>query len=469
MFYKTIRCVDYKHACAQLPSLFQRGLWLFIIASMPSLTYAQISFSAAIDLALKNSPRVKMAEDDAERATASLSELKDAFIPRVIGSSGLGASSGITLSVPTIFTISAQSLLFDYSQQGYIRAGRLGVQAAGLSLRGIREQVEEDAIVTYLSLDNAYQCQAALTSQYEYALRLVSIVQERFGAGYESELELKKARRTVLQIKLQKSQMEDRIATLTEHLRGLTGLTNESELIAPESIPRDGLSSDTLLAPAPMCPDSPNTLSAEADAKAKLERASGESRRTWMPQVAFEAQYGRISPFNNVSTYYNLNGNYNTLAVGVQFQFPFLDLGRKAKARESMAEASRAEHQVASLRSQQREDCVQLQHSYSQLATRAELMELDQEIAATQLKVALLQQDQGVVTSTSSPVTPKESQNARIQERQRYLDMIEAIEQLHEAKVHLLRQSGRLDEWVNSLAGHVKAGRSIPQPPDFPN
>ena len=360
MFYKIIRCADLKHLGAQLSSLFQRGLWFFIIASIPSLTYAQISFSSAIDLALNNSPRVKMAEDDAKRATASLSELKNAFIPRISGSSGLGASSGITLNVPTIFTVSAQSLVFDYPQLGNIRAGRLGVQAADLSLRGIREQVEEDSIVTYLSLDSAYQCQATLTSQYEYALRLVSIVQERFEAGYENELELKKARRTALQIKLQKSQVEDRIATLTEHLRGLTGLTNESELIVPESIPRDGLSSVMLLELAPMCPDSPNTLSAEADAKAKLERSSGESRYTWMPQVAFEVKYGRISPFNSASTYYNLNGNYNTLAVGVQFQFPFLDLGRKAKARESVAEASHAEHQVVSLRSQQSEDCLQL-------------------------------------------------------------------------------------------------------------
>jgi len=462
MFYRTIRCADYKHLGVQLLSLFQRGLWLFIIASMPSLTYAQISFSTAIDLALKNSPRVKMAEDDAKRAAVSLAEMKDVFIPRVTGSSGLGASSGITLSVPTIFTISAESLLFDYSQLGNVRAGRLGVQAADLSLRGTREQVEEDAIVTYLSLDSAYQCQTAITSQYEYALRLVSIVQERFEAGYENELELKKARRTALQIKLQKSQVEDRIATLTEHLRGLTGLTNESELIVPESIPRDGLSSVILLESASMCPDSPNTLSAEVDAKAKLERAFGDSRYMWMPQVAFEAKYGRISPFNSASTYYNLNGNYNTLAVGVQFQFPVLDLGRKAKARASMIEAAHAEHQVASLRSQQREDCLQLQHSSSQLATRAELTELDQEIATTQLKVALLQQEQGVVTSATPPITPKEGQNARIQERQRYLDMIEATGQLQAAKVHLLRQSGKLDEWVNSLAGHVKAGQSNP-------
>ena len=59
-------------------------------------------------------------------------------------------------------------------------------------------------------------------------------------------------------------------------------------------------------------------------------------------------------------------------------------------------------------------------------------------------------------------LTPKEGQSARIQERQRYVDMIEATEQLHEAKVHLLRQSGKPDVWVNSLAGQVKDGRSNP-------
>ncbi len=82
MCYKTMRCADYKHLGAQLSSRFQRGLWLVIIASMPSLTYAQKSLSAAIGLALRNSPRVKMAEDDAKRAAISLSELKNVFIPR---------------------------------------------------------------------------------------------------------------------------------------------------------------------------------------------------------------------------------------------------------------------------------------------------------------------------------------------------------------------------------------------------
>lgn len=396
-----------------------------------------------------------------KRAAASLTGLKDAYIPSVVGSSGLGASSGITLSVPTVFTISAQSLVFNSSQGDYIRAGTLGVQAANLSLAGVRQQVEEDVIITYLSLDSDRLRQAALAAQYQYAAELVSIVQDRLTAGYDTELELKKARRTALQIKLQKSQMDSQIATLSEHLSGLTGVPNEPQLIIPESIPRARLSSSVTPQEAPACPDSPNTLSAQANARAKMLQAFGDSRYTWRPQVAFAAQYGRISPFNNVSTYYNLNGNYNTLAVGVQLQLPFLDQGRKAKSRESMAEATHAEHQLASLRNQQREDCVQLQQSFSQLETKGELTKLDQEIASDQVAVVLIQQENGVGTSNAPPITPKEGQNARIQERQRYLDMLEAEEQLSETKVHLLRQSGKLDDWVSSLSGQIPLSGKI--------
>jgi outer membrane protein TolC len=402
-----------------------------------------------------------MEEDEVKRAAASLTGLKDAYIPSVVGSSGLGASSGITLSVPTVFTISAQSLVFNSSQGDYIRAGTLGVQAANLSLAGVRQQVEEDVIITYLSLDSDRLRQAALAAQYQYAAELVSIVQDRLTAGYDTELELKKARRTALQIKLQKSQMDSQIATLSEHLSGLTGVPNEPQLIIPESIPRARLSSSVTPQEAPACPDSPNTLSAQANARAKMLQAFGDSRYTWRPQVAFAAQYGRISPFNNVSTYYNLNGNYNTLAVGVQLQLPFLDQGRKAKSRESMAEATHAEHQLASLRNQQREDCVQLQQSFSQLETKGELTKLDQEIASDQVAVVLIQQENGVGTSNAPPITPKEGQNARIQERQRYLDMLEAEEQLSETKVHLLRQSGKLDDWVSSLSGQIPLSGKI--------
>jgi outer membrane protein TolC len=98
---------------------------------------AQVSFTSAIDLALRNSPRIKMAEDDVDKALATLSETKDVFVPSIIASGGAGASSGITLNVPTIFTVSAQSVVFNYSQRDYIRSAHMGVEAAELALKNV--------------------------------------------------------------------------------------------------------------------------------------------------------------------------------------------------------------------------------------------------------------------------------------------------------------------------------------------
>src|SRR5579864_5126813 len=64
---------------------------------------AQISFTTAIDLALKNSPRVLMAKADVDKAQAALEETKDVYIPTLAGGSGLGWSYGFPLGQPSVF------------------------------------------------------------------------------------------------------------------------------------------------------------------------------------------------------------------------------------------------------------------------------------------------------------------------------------------------------------------------------
>ena len=52
--------------------------------------HAQISLTSAVDLALKNSPQVKMAEDNLTHARASRDEAHDVYIPTISASSGIG-------------------------------------------------------------------------------------------------------------------------------------------------------------------------------------------------------------------------------------------------------------------------------------------------------------------------------------------------------------------------------------------
>jgi len=421
---------------------------------------AQVSFTSAIDLALRNSPRVKMAQDDVNKATASLAASKSVFIPSLSGSIGAGPSYGITTSLPTIFTLNAQSLAFNFSQFDYIRAAHSGLQASNAALTDVREEVEEDTAITYVCLDRAQQRQAAMTEEYGYAVKLVSIVQDRLDAGMDTPMELKQAHRTAVQIRLQQLQLDDEIASLRDHLSQLTGLPADQlstvsnyALTSPSVAVADSV-------PPSAYPDTPGLLSAEADAHAKQEQAIGDSRYTWRPQLAFSAQYGRISPFNGASTYYNLNGNYNTAYAAVQVQLPFLDRTRKAKARESLAEAQHAEHAVEYLRQQQTVSRVNLQHSITELAAKAELAELDQGIAQDQLNAVLIQVTAGSGRDSVPPMTPKDEQNARILERQRYLEMLDATFQLQQAEIHLLRKTGRLENWIQSV-DHVPPSTSI--------
>ena len=415
-----------------------------------------MSFTSAIDLALRNSPRVKIAGDDVNKALASLSETKSVFIPNLSASVAVGPSYGITTSVPTIFTVNSQSLIFNFSQRDYIRAAQAALQASSAAFMDVREQVEEDTAIIYISLDRAEQRQVAMVDQYGYALKLVSIVQDRLGAGMDTSLGLKQARRTAVQIRLQQLQLEDEIASLRDHLSHLVGLPADRFQTVSNSFPSSPDDFPKQTADLNAYPDSPAVLSAEDNARAKREQAFGDSRYTWRPLIAFSAQYGRISPINNVSTYYNLKGNYDTAYAAAQIQVPFFDKTHQAKARESMADAQRAEHTAEFLRDQQSETRIKLQHSIAELATRAELAEIDLGIAQDQVNAILVQLGSGNGTSSISQLTPKDELNARIQERQRYLEALDATLQMREAQIYLLRQTGQLQGWLQSVT-HVQS------------
>ena len=409
---------------------------------------AQVSFTSAINLALQNSPRVKIAENDVQRAQAALAVTKDIFIPSVSAAGGVGYSHGITLTVPTIFTVNAQSLVFSPSQRFYIRSAQMDLRAALLTLADTREQVEEDTVITYLSLDRAQDTVAALKEEYGFASKLVSIAQDRLHAGVENELDLKKSRRAAVQTELNELQAEDSLRFLQERLGDLIGLPGNGLKTVADSIPTPPSIEASRVSYSLHRPDTPIVLSAEANAEAKQQRASGDSHYTWMPQVTFSAQYGRVSPVNNVSQFYNLNGNYNTAFAGIQIQLPLLDKVRSAAARESIADASRAAHQLQVLQDEQRENRLKLQHSIAELVTKSELAELDQGIAQDELKTITIGLKSG---SGGRSMTPEDEQNAHIRERQRYLDLLDAKLEVFKANVSMLHQTGQFGAWLQSL------------------
>ena len=428
-------------------------LAVFALALLASATSrAQISLTTAVDLALRNSPRILMAEADVEKARAGLSESKDVYIPAVVGGSGLGYSYGFPLGQPTLFNFGAQSLVFSASQRNYVRAARASLEAANKALMEVRQGVIEDTVLTYIAVDHDAARLEALKQQGSYAGRLIEIVQTRLDAGQDTPLSMTGSRLTAAQIRLALLREEDNLANDTEHLAHLIGLPSANVRTVPETVPT--VPAPTLaVTPGSQQPlDSPAVLSAYDNARARYQVARGDARYLWHPQLGLGVQYSRFTNFNNYAAYYgpNFSNNLNALGVGIQLTIPFLDMSRRAKARESAADATHAQHEADLARVQFREGRLRLQRSTLELSARVEIADLEQQLASQQLDVLLVQLQDG--NPHGPQMTPKDEQTSRIAERDKFLSLVDARFQAQQAQVSLLRQTGFLESWVKSLA-----------------
>jgi outer membrane protein TolC len=426
----------------RIPSLL---FFLAALTSLPISASAQISLTTAVDLALRNSPRVRMAMADVDKARAVLAQAHDVYIPSIVGGSGLGYSYGVPVSPPSVFNISAQSLAINASQRDYVRSARYGLDAANLALMDIRQQVGADTTVTYMALDNDLERVKVMSTQRDYALRLTQIIEDRLAVGQDTQVELTRSRRNSAQFRLQNLQLEEDIDTRREHLSRLTALPAISLITVHSSIP----ALPAVIASPPGY-ESPGVKAAYATAQSKQEQAFGDARKLWRPELYFVAQYNRLSTFNNIQQYYN-NFTPNNVDLGIQLNFPMVNSVLRAKGRESAADAVRSRAEADLFRDQAAEGRVKLDHATQELQARVELANLDRQLAQDQLNALQVQLRLGVGDSNQQ-MTPKDEQNALIQERQRYLDLLDADFQLQETQINLMQRAGKLEDWLKAAA-----------------
>jgi len=429
-------------------------------ASVVAPAAAQISFTTAIDLALKSNPKVLMAQADVDKARAAMQQLRDAYIPSVVGGSGVGPPSyGFPLGQPSIFNVTSQSLVFSYSQRDYLRAAQAALDAASLNLKDVREGVAEDTAVTYLALDRDMQRQTALQEQQGFADRLVSIVQERLGAGQDTPIDLTTSRLTAAQIRLTRLRAEDETIADQAHLARLIGLPAQALGTTSSSVPAFPSTSTDLAGTTLIT--SPAVESAYATARSKQETAFGEARYLWRPQIYFEGQYSRFAKYTNIQDYY-FRFQQNNAAAGVQITIPVYDMVHRAKAREAAADASHALHEADMVRDQFFDNRLRARHTAAELSTRAEIASLDQKLAQQQLDVLLVQLKAGSGNLSGPQMTPKDEQTARIAEREKFIAVLNANFEAQQAEINLMRAAGELESWI---AATLRAQPSAPSKP----
>jgi outer membrane protein TolC len=408
---------------------------------------AQISFYTAVDLALRNSPELKMAAANVDRAAAGVSQAKDAYVPTMSIGSSLGYSYGFPVGQPTVVNATANSMVLSFSQPDMIRSARASLAAARASLRDTREKIVAETAVNYIELNTNRQELEALDQQHSFGERLVEIERERNATGLSSAMEVTQAELTNAQLELRRLHIQEHMSVLQLRLANLTGLTENS--VTPESssipAPPAAPTADTLN--ATLSTHSAAIASSEADAQSKQYLAAGDKGKIWRPELAFGIQYSRYAKFNNYAQYY-LRFQHNNFDVGINMVLPVFDAQARSRARGSAADAVHAREQANLFRLQLTEQTRELSGSLAEMRAQQKIARLQSDYAQQNVDAVMTQLQNGSGNPNVTPLTPRDEQKARIEERRRYVEKLDADFQLMQAQIQLQRSLGTAEEWA---------------------
>ncbi|MBW4043666.1 MAG: TolC family protein [Acidobacteria bacterium] len=428
-----------------------RYLIAFAAACSPLAAHAQVSLYTVVDLALRNSASIHSARADVLRAASSVSQTRDAYLPSLVFGSSLGYSYGFPVGQPSVYNVQASSLVFAISQPWYIRSARTALKAAQLSLKDSSQQIALDVSLDYIQLDEINRQIAAMDQERQYAEKLVSIEEDRLAAGVESRQELIRAELTSAQVDLKRIHLRNEAGLLQQQISHLTGLPADNILTITDSIPPmpefasgDSLSRSSMGSNA-------GVESAYANAQSKEQAAGGDERQKYRPQVSFGIDYSRYAKFNNYAEYY-LRFQHNNFDVGIQITLPLFDANMNDKARVSAAEAVRAKAQANLARDRANEQLFQLQEGLSELKAQQRVTQLQSDLAKEQLNSVESQLEHGSGSPNAQPLNPKDAEAARIEERQRYEDVLDADFAVARSQLSLMRAIGTIDDWWRSSA-----------------
>jgi outer membrane protein TolC len=385
-----------------------------------------------------------------QKATAAWQEAKDAYIPNLVMGGNPGYVYGYPLGYPSLFTATAQSILVSGSQRDYIRAAHEGVESAALSLKDAQQQVALDIALDYVQLDHDLKEIAALEDENGYAQSLVRIEQDRVQAGVDPRISELQAELTAAQIDEKRIHLENDADAMRQKIAHLTGLPAAGFTTIGSSIPPAPSVSLLENNDPQTAPTNPSVAAAYANAQSKLYTAFGDQRQNYRPLVTLGAQYSLFEKFANYTQYYPNGLQYNNAAVGVVVTFPFFDFTRRAKARESSADAAHARADADASLNILTEQTSAMRASVRELTAQQRVAQVNGELAQEQLKTVETEVTNGTGTQNGPPVSPAQAQRAHIEERERFEEVLDSDFSLVKVELNLLRATGRLDAWVQS-------------------
>ncbi len=444
-----------------LPAVRTATCLLTLVLLPATLLAEPVPLKRVVELALTHATGSAIAAADEQHAAASYRELRDNYIPQLVAGAGLGPPAyGFPLALegqaPSLFNINLQSSLFNLSLRDFVHAAKVDSAVASLKSKDERNQIIQDAVLSYAELAKWEQRLTRLQETQTEADKIEVAEAERVKVGVDTELDEKQAKLAAARVHLRITEAQGAAEVLREHLSKLTGLAAAGIETEPDPLPDFPALPQDATTPAHAADASPAVQSAIEHARAQYLRAEGEHRALW-PTFDLAGQYALLSNFNNFQDYYipektcvtSLgtflcpNGGFrqNNATIGVSIRFPFLNFSQRARAQAADADAIKATKQAEMARNQVSEEALRLEGSVAQMQAARDVAQLEYEIAQKDLGAVQTRHDAGTATL-------HDLDDARSQLSERFIALQDVTFELERSQLGLLRSTGDLEKWA---------------------
>ncbi|HLV86163.1 MAG TPA: TolC family protein [Candidatus Sulfotelmatobacter sp.] len=421
-----------------------------------SLMAEPVPLKRVVELALSHATGAAIAAADEQRVAGAYRELRGNYVPQLFTGAGVGYSYGFPLNAPSLFNVNTQSALVDPSLRDYLRAAKIDTVAASYTTKDQRNQVIQDAVLSYEELEKWEKRLAELRETQSEAEKMQTAVAERVKAGVDSEMDGMRAQLSAARLRERVAEAQGSAEVVREHLSKLTGLPAASIETEPESVPDFPAVAQEEPAPAASLDSNPAVQAAQEHARAQYLRAEGEHRASW-PSLDFAGQYAVLSKFNNFQNYYIPSRpctvatvsvlcvvdsfHRNNATIGVSIRFPFFNASQRARAQSADAEALKATKQAEAAKNQVSEETLRLQRAVAQLQAARDVAQLEYQIAQKSLAAVNTRMDAGTANL-------HDLSDARSQVSERFFALQDVTLELQRSQLGLLRTQGDLEKWA---------------------
>lgn len=402
-----------------------------------------LSLKRAVELAVQNSPDVKLARVQYNVALDEAGVDRASFHPNLYTGSGYAYTYGFPSlpggNAPALFQLNYTQSLFDPLLKGQQRAAEERARSAKIEIDRIQGDVIARTATAYLELADVRHSLELLGSEQASAEKMIEITHERVAANQELPIEETRGQLALAQVHERMVKLDSRNEILSQQIRDLTGL--------PDDAPLEVDQSEQAFAPAALGQQSDSqifTLALQNDRsiqEAERDRAAKEAllrgaRLSYFPTIDIVGQYSILSKFNNYDQFYK-TFQRNNVNVGVQVSIPLFAAKTAANVTLAKSQLQESEVTLENKRKQVRSGVEEQQRSLRELEASRDVANWALKLAQQTLALQQSRLQQGQVTLA-------DVEQAQLDENEKFVDFLDANFAQQKAQITLLQSTGQL-------------------------